>query len=130
MNYKDTNKRGQKQVYLHFAEREYLRRSQSTNKRGQKQVYLHFAERKYLRQSQSTNKPRENASELAFFPRQSIFGKAKDNESPRFSPLPFRFINRFFRRSPQLRQAGSVHRETRAGRDIPEYFPFDPNKAR
>ena len=47
---KDTNKRGQKQTCLHFAERQYLRRSQSTHKRGQKQTCLHFAEREYLRQ--------------------------------------------------------------------------------
>ena len=49
---KDTDKREQKQVYLHFAEREYLRRSQSTDKRGQCQIYLNIAERKYLRRSQ------------------------------------------------------------------------------
>ncbi len=45
---KDTNKRGQKQTCLHFAEREYLRRSQSSNKRGQRQTYLGIAEREYL----------------------------------------------------------------------------------
>jgi len=32
LNYKDTNKRAQKQVHLHFAEREYLRRSQRYEK--------------------------------------------------------------------------------------------------
>jgi len=35
---KDTNKRGQKQARLHFAETEYLRRSQSTKSREQKQA--------------------------------------------------------------------------------------------
>ena len=39
------NKRGQCQIYLSIAEREYLRRSQSTNKRGQCQIYLSIAER-------------------------------------------------------------------------------------
>ena len=53
---KDTNKREQKQTRLHFAEREYLRRSQSTNKRGQCRIYLNIAERKYPRRSQRIRK--------------------------------------------------------------------------
>ena len=45
--------RAQKQIYLHFAEAEYLRRSQRLGlSRGQKQIYLYFAEAKYLRRSQ------------------------------------------------------------------------------
>ena len=45
--------RGQKQIYLCFAEAEYLRRSQRLGlSRGQKQIYLYFAEAKYLRRSQ------------------------------------------------------------------------------
>ena len=35
MDGKGTNKRGQCQIYLGIAEREYLRRSQSPNKRGE-----------------------------------------------------------------------------------------------
>ena len=45
--------RGQKQIYLCFAEAEYLRRSQRLGlSRAQKQIYLHFAEAEYLRRSQ------------------------------------------------------------------------------
>ena len=37
------------QIYLLFAEAKYLRRSQSANKRGQCQIYLNIAGREYLR---------------------------------------------------------------------------------
>ena len=50
---KDTNKRGQCQIYLNIAEREYLRRSQSTESREQKQTFMFdYAETEYLRRSQ------------------------------------------------------------------------------
>ena len=50
---KDTNKRGQCQIYLNIAEREYLRRSQSMESREQKQTFMFdYAETEYLRRSQ------------------------------------------------------------------------------
>ena len=50
--HKDTNKRGQKQVYLLFAEREYLRHSQSTNKpREKSKLACIFSEAEYLKDS-------------------------------------------------------------------------------
>ena len=46
--------RGQKQIYLCFAEAEYLRRSQRLGlSRAQKQIYLRFAEAKYLKLQRS-----------------------------------------------------------------------------
>ena len=72
------NKRGQCQIYLNIAEREYLRRSQSTNKRGQCQIYLNIAEREYLRQSQRYEKSSAETSVSLIMPRRSIFGAAKD----------------------------------------------------
>ena len=52
--------RGQKQIYLCFAEAEYLRRSQRLGlSRGQKQIYLYFAEAEYLRRSQRLGSSRD-----------------------------------------------------------------------
>ena len=50
---KDTNKRGQCQIYSNIAEREYLRRSQRYEKPEAMQINLLFAEAKYSRCSQS-----------------------------------------------------------------------------
>ena len=43
-----------------------------TDKRGQCQIYLNIAEREYLRRSQSTNKPRTRANFGCILPRRSI----------------------------------------------------------
>ena len=47
---KDTDKRGQCQIYLNIAEREYLRRAKDTKSRVQKQTFMFdYAETEYLR---------------------------------------------------------------------------------
>ena len=85
---KDTNKPREKSKFTCiFSEAEYLRRSQNTNKRGQKQVYLHFAGREYLRRSQNTNKPREKSKFACIFSerkyRRLCAGKGTDGNAPR-----------------------------------------------
>ena len=49
-----------------------------TNKRGQCQIYLNIAEREYLRQSQRYEKSSAEASVSLIMPSGSIFGAAKD----------------------------------------------------
>ncbi|WP_301965995.1 hypothetical protein, partial [uncultured Alistipes sp.] len=58
------------------------KRRKDTNKRGQKQASLLFAEREYLRHSQNTNKPNTKANDSLIMPRRSIFGEAKDTNKP------------------------------------------------
>ena len=70
--------RVQKQIYLHFAEAEYLRRSQRLGlSRGQKQIYLYFAEAKYLRRSQNTKKPGQTQPESDFIQAKSKIVKGE-----------------------------------------------------
>jgi hypothetical protein len=57
--------RGQKQIYLYFAEAEYLRRSQRLGLSfGKSKFYLHFAE---AGRSQRYGKPRENGNLFTVF---------------------------------------------------------------
>ncbi|MDE7123840.1 MAG: hypothetical protein K2N93_06010, partial [Alistipes sp.] len=57
VDFKYTNKRGQKQARLHFAEREYLGGVKNTNKPGEKsKLACIFSEAKYLGRSQRYEK--------------------------------------------------------------------------
>ena len=57
-----------------------------TNKRGQCQIYSNIAERKYLRQAKDT-KSRKQCKLICFLPRRNILGAAKVR-SPFVSPRP------------------------------------------
>ncbi len=75
--------RGQKQIYLCFAEAEYLRRSQRLGlSRAQKQIYLHFAEAEYLRRSQRLGLSREQ--------KQILFASCRSGVSKTKSKIAIR----------------------------------------